>query len=75
MVQPISQVNLEQCILSWQFDDLKHMCLDLRGFSVICTSPGTMSMYAAEAFSTIRDLVPHVIPNTEPNGGFIPNGQ
>ena len=33
--QPISQLTLAQCILCWQFDDLKDMYLALQSFSVI----------------------------------------
>ena len=56
--QPISQVNLAQCTLCWQFDDQKDMDLALRGFSLIQRG----HFYDAEAFLTIRNLVPPCNP-------------
>ena len=35
LVQPISQPNLAQCTLCWQFDDQKGIYLALRGISAI----------------------------------------
>ena len=51
--QPISQVNLAQCTLCWQFDDQKDIHLALRGFSVIQRG----RFYDTEALSTIKNLV------------------